>query len=260
MPAARINGTTLNYRIDGSDDAPPLLMSNSLGTNLHMWDWQLDEFTKDFRMIRYDSRGHGKSGVTEGAYSIEQLSKDALGLLDHLEVEKAYYCGLSKGGMIGQWLAANAPERFHRLAVCNTSAYMPQGATTWEARVKAVNEGGMEGIVDMVTNIWFTENFRTSDEAAVAKVREMILSTPPQGYCSCCWAIAGMDNREGNKTVSVPLLVVIGEHDISTPPDHGMAIADAIPGAESVTLNGAHLSNIEDTAGFNKSVLGFLKG
>ncbi len=259
MPEAMINGTSIYYQIDGSDDAPVLLMSNSLGTNLHMWDRQVEDFTKSFRLVRYDSRGHGKSGAPDGAYSIEMLANDALGLLDHLGIEKANYCGLSKGGMIGQWMAANAPSRFNRMVLANTSAYMPKGATTWEDRVNMIMDGGMKAGVDMITNIWFTENFQADDPEAILKVRDMILTTPPIGYCGCCWAIAAMDNRDSNKSVPVPVLVIIGEHDVATPPDHGAAIADAIPGATSVTLDGAHLSNIEDTAGFNKAVLEFLK-
>jgi 3-oxoadipate enol-lactonase len=260
MATAEINGTTINYRIDGPNDAPALLMSNSLGTNFGMWDPQVDDFTKSYRMIRYDSRGHGQSGAPDIAYSMEMLANDALGLLDHLGVDKAYYCGLSKGGMIGQWMAAHTSERFHRMVFANTSAYMPQGATTWEDRVNLVTGGGMNAIVDMVIKIWLTENFCTANPDTVANVREMILATPPEGYCGCCWAIAGMDNRATNKSVKVPVLVIIGEHDIATPPDHGAAIAEAIPNAQSVILDSAHLSNIEDAAGFNKAVLNFLNG
>lgn len=260
MPTAQINGITLNYQIDGPEDAPALLMSNSLGTNFQMWDSQVEDFSKAYRVIRYDSRGHGKSGAPDGAYSMEMLSNDALGLLDHLSIEKAHYCGLSKGGMIGQWMAAHTPHRFHRMVFANTSAFMPQGATTWEDRVNRVTSGGMNAIVDMVVDIWLTDNFRTAKPDIVSNVREMILATPPDGYCGCCWAIAGMDNRETNKTVEVPILVIIGEHDIATPPDHGAAIADSIPGAKTTILDGAHLSNIEDTAGFNNAVLNFLNG
>ncbi len=260
MAIAEINGTTINYQVDGPDDAPALLMSNSLGTNFRMWDSQVDDFTNSYKMIRYDSRGHGKSGAPDGAYSMEILASDALGLLDHLGVDKAHYCGLSKGGMIGQWMAAHTPERFHRMVFANTSSYMPSGATSWEDRVNTVTSGGMNAIVDMVVKIWFTEKFRDADPATVAAVRDMIMTTPPEGYCGCCWAIAGMDNRETNKTVKIPVLIIIGEHDVATPPDHGKAIADAIPGAQTAILNGAHLSNIEDTAGFNKAVLKFFNG
>lgn len=260
MPTAEINGTTINYQVDGSDDAPALLMSNSLGTNFNMWDDQVEDFTKSFRMIRYDSRGHGDSGAPDMAYSMEMLANDALGLLDHLGIGKAYYCGLSKGGMIGQWMANHAPERFHRMVFANTSAFMPQGATTWEDRVNRVTNGGMTEIVDMVVDIWFTDKFRGANPDTVTKVRKMILATPPEGYCGCCWAIAGMDNRATNRSVEIPVLVIIGEHDIATPPDHGAAIADAIPNAQTVILDGAHLSNIEDTTNFNKAVLTFLNG
>ncbi|MBZ0216653.1 MAG: 3-oxoadipate enol-lactonase [Fimbriimonadaceae bacterium] len=258
MPKIAINGANIHYEVNGRDDSPTLLMSNSLGTNLHMWDWQMDILTPHFRVIRYDSRGHGQSDAPDEDYSIEMLAGDELGILNHLNVEKTLYCGLSKGGMIGQWLGAHAPERIERLVLANTSAHMPEGMISWKDRVRKVRAESMTSIVDMVADIWFTKEFQAQDPEAIGKVREMILSTPPIGYGGCCMAIAGMDNRESNKTIRVPTLVIVGANDIATPPDHGAAIHAAIPDSKIVTLNGAHLSNIADAKGFNDALIEFL--
>lgn len=260
MPKAAINGINIYYEIDGKNDAPPLMMSNSLGTNLRMWDWQIDALTPHFRVIRYDSRGHGQSDAPNAHYSIEMLANDARGLLDHLGIDKTLYCGLSKGGMVGQWLGAHAPERIERLVLANTSSHMPEGQISWKDRYNKVRADGMTSIVDMVTDIWFTKEFQEDDPDAISKVRDMILTTPPIGYGGCCMAIAGMDNRESNKTISAPSLVIVGAYDIATPPDHGAAIHAAIPNSKIATLNGAHLSNISDADGFNDALLDFLIG
>jgi len=259
MPEAAINGIELHYEIDGPDDAPLLLMSNSLGTNLHMWDWQMAALTPHFRVIRYDSRGHGQSEAPDAHYTIEMLARDALGLLDHLGIEKTFYCGLSKGGMIGQWIGAHEPERIKRMVIANTSDYLPEEKVQWHDRVEMVRAQGMASIVDMVTDVWFTKAFQAKDPDAVAKIRDMILSTPPAGYGGCCMAISGMDNRESNKTVTVPTTVIVGAHDVITPPAHGETIHNAIEGSRLVTLDGAHLSNIADAEGFNKTLLEFFR-
>jgi len=257
MPIAEVNGTRLHYRFDGQEDAPVLLMSNSLGTDLHMWDGQVESFTQYFRLLRYDSRGHGKSAAPEGPYTIEMLSHDAIGLLDAVGVQRAHFCGLSKGGMVGQWLAVNAPGRINRLVLSNTSAYMPP-RSLWDARIEAVMTGGMEAITEAVVERWFSPDFRKTHREDVAKVRAMLLATPPVGYAGCCAAVRDMDQREMVSAITALSMVVVGSRDPATPPDHGQFLQRAIPGARLATLDAAHLSNIEAAAAFNQAVVTFL--
>lgn len=251
------NGIRLNYCLEGAEDAPVLMLSNSLGTNLHMWDWQRDAFARQFRLLRYDSRGHGRSDVPEGPYTMEMLGRDALALLDALEIEKANFCGLSKGGMVGQWLGAHAGERLERLALCNTSAHLPP-RELWDERISAVVARGMEPVVQGVVDRWFTTAFQDSRAEDVDKVREMILSTPPAGYAACCMAIRDMDQRADLANIEVPTLIIVGANDPATPPKLGQALHAAIAGSRIATLDAAHLSNVEDAANFTETVLGFM--
>lgn len=252
------NGISLNYCLDGPENAPVLMLSNSLGTNLHMWDWQQDAFARAFRLLRYDSRGHGRSDAPEGPYSIEMLGRDALGLLDALGIEKASFCGLSKGGMVGQWLGAHAGERLERLVLCNTSAHLPP-PELWEERIAAVLSGGMAPVVQGVVDRWFTPAFQQSHAGDVDKVREMILATPPAGYAACCMAIRDMDQRGDLGRIAVPTLIIVGANDPATPPSLGEALHAGISGSTLAALDAAHLSNIEDAANFTETVLAFLK-
>jgi 3-oxoadipate enol-lactonase len=236
---------------------PPLLFSNSLGTNLHMWDAQIDDFGRSFRIIRYDSRGHGRSDAPEGSYTIERLGRDALMVLDALGIERTYFCGLSKGGMVGQWLGANAPERIVRMAICNTAAHIP-APDLWNQRIEIALSKGMAPLRKGIIERWFTETFRESEPAEIDRVAEMVVTTPDVGYAACCAAIRDMDQREAIKTVTVPTLVVIGERDPATPPERGREIHGLIPGSRLAALDAAHLSNIEQTAAFNRTVIDFL--
>ncbi|HXK54996.1 MAG TPA: 3-oxoadipate enol-lactonase [Hyphomicrobiales bacterium] len=251
------NGTALNYSLEGREGAPVLMLSNSLGTNLHMWDWQRESFARHFRLLRYDSRGHGRSDAPQGPYSIEMLGRDALGLLDALGIERAHFCGLSKGGMVGQWLGANAGERLHKLVLCNTSAHLPP-RELWDERIAAVLSGGMAPVVQGVVDRWFTPAFQNSGARDVAKVRDMILATPPAGYAACCMAIRDMDQRAGLSRIATPTLIVVGADDPATPPPMGEALHSAIAGSMLVSLKAAHLSNIEAAAEFTTTVLEFL--
>src|SRR5262249_32581574 len=185
MPFIQANGVQLSYRLDGAPEAPLLLLSNSLGTELGMWDSQLAEFAKRFRVLRYDSRGHGGSEVLPGPYRIDDLGRDALALLDAVGVDRVRFCGLSMGGMVGMWLGSNAAERIERLVLCNTS---PQIGTPelWNSRIELVRRGGMEAITPAVLERWFTSGFRARAPQAVEKVRRMLLATPPEGYAASC--------------------------------------------------------------------------
>lgn len=259
MPSIDVNGTQINYRVDGPEQAPALLMSNSLGTNLNMWDWQIPDFAQHFRVVRYDARGHGGSAAPAGPYSIEMLAKDALGLLDALGISRANFCGLSMGGMVGQWIGTNAPERLDRLVLCNTSAHMPP-RNLWDARIDAALNKGMDSLVETVVDRWFSKTFQQSNPDDVAKVRAMILTTPGIGYAACCMAIRDMDQRDTIRAVSVPTLVIVGSKDPATPPDHGGLIHERITGSTLATLDAAHLSNIEARDAFTKTALSFLLG
>lgn len=251
------DGRRIAVRVDGAVDRPPLLLSNSLGTTFRMWDAQMPALSQAFRVIRYDSRGHGQSDAPAGDYSIARLAADALAVLDSLHIEKAAFVGLSKGGMVGQWLGAHAPERLTRLVLANTAAWMgpPQA---WQARIEAVLKDGMGAVTEAVLERWFTPGFRDAAPEAVAPVRDMLLATAPEGYAGCCAAIRDMDQRASLPAIRVPTLVIGGLQDPATPPAKAEEIAAGVADAKLVMLDAAHLSNIEQPEAFNAALVGFL--
>lgn len=252
------DGADIHYAADADDGRPALLLSNSLGTDLGMWDPQLAAARARFRVVRYDSRGHGRSAAPAGAYAIDRLGRDALELLDALAIERAAFCGVSKGGMVGMWLAANAGHRLVRAALCNTAAHLPP-ADLWDGRIAAATTQGMAALADGVVERWFTAPFRAREPATVARIKAMILATPPAGYAGCCAAVRDMDQRGDLPRIAVPTLVVAGDTDPATPPAMGEAVAAAIPGARfEVLADCAHLANIEQPAAFDAAVFGFL--
>lgn len=251
------DGCRIRYRLDGPSDAPVLMLSNSLGTPLEMWEPQVKGFAERFRVLRYDSRGHGASDAPPGPYTIERLGRDALALLDALGFSRASFCGLSMGGMVGMWLGVHAPERIDRLVLSNTAA-IQGSAELWNGRISAVRAGGMAAVADATIERWFTPAFRAAQRETIEAIRAMILSTPPEGYASCCAAIREMDQRSSLPRIGAPTLVVVGSSDSGTTPAQGEAIASAIPGAQLLTLDAAHLSNVEQAATFTDAVLRFL--
>ena len=257
MADMNIGDEIFNVEVEGPDGAPVLILSNSLGSNLHMWDPQIPELTKHFRVVRYDSRGHGKSAAPEGPYSLEQLGRDALAILDALGVEKASWMGLSKGGALGQWLLVHAPSRIERAVLANTAAKFGT-PDVWNERLRVVREHGLNGLVEGVIDRWFTKDFQGRDPDAVARIRESFIATPAIGYAACMSALRDVDLREAIRGVKTPVLVIVGRHDPATPPEAGREIAASIPGARLVELNAAHLSNIEDAEAFNRAVIDFL--
>jgi 3-oxoadipate enol-lactonase len=261
MTQIAANGTHLEVRIDGPEDGVPILLSNSLASALAMWEHQVAPLVAaGYRVIRYDSRGHGGSGVTEGPYSIELLADDALALLDSLGIERTHFCGLSKGGMVGQWLASHHGDRLHSTTLCDTAAYMG-GGQVWQERIDAVRAGGMAAVVDGTVERWFTPAGRERLTDDVAKVREMILATPPEGFCACAGAIMAMDQRESIRAVQVPTLVIVGEDDPGTPVEAAQLIHERIAGSRLVVLpEAAHFANVEQVEGFNAALLQFLQG
>lgn len=257
MGRVRVGEEHFNIVVDGDPAAPPLLLSNSLGTNLTLWDGQMPALTRHFRVIRYDSRGHGQSDAPRGPYSIWRLGRDALNVLDALEIEKAHFLGLSMGGMVGLWLLANAPDRIGRAVLANTAASMPP-PDHWNMRIRMARENGMAAIAPMVANLWFPTGFRERNPEAVARIQAMLAGTTAHGYAACCAALRDMDQRETIRSIRKPVLVIGGRYDQSTPPDRSRAVAAAIPDAKFLLLDTGHLSNIEAPEAFTAGAVEFL--
>jgi 3-oxoadipate enol-lactonase len=250
-----------------------LVFSNSLGATLHMWDAQVSALGEQFCMLRYDTRGHGQSSVTHGPYSIPQLARDLLDLLDHLDIDRVHFCGLSMGGMTGMWLAVNAPDRLNKLALTNTAAKIGT-ADGWNARIHAVQTGGMKSVVSPVIERWFTPAFRQSYPAVVAPAQRMLEDTDPVGYIANCAAVRDFDYRETLSAIHTPTLIISGTHDLAATPVEGQFLAHNIPGARLalphvtsqpdisafryVELPAAHISNIEAASQFTAALSNFL--
>lgn len=251
------DGCRIAYRFDGPEDAPVLLLSNSLGTTMAMWDPQVAALARHFRVLRYDSRGHGQSASPAGGYSMDRLGRDAVQLLDALDLQTVDFCGLSKGGMIGQWLGVRAPERIRKLILANTSAYMgpPSG---WQSRIDGVLANGMAPLVEASIARWFTPDFPDLEPAAVAPIRAMLAACDPQGYAGCCAAIRDMDMLPTTALIQSPTLVIAGTQDPSTSVDDGRWLADTVKNGRLVEVDAAHLSNVERPAEFAAAVLAFL--
>jgi 3-oxoadipate enol-lactonase len=259
MPRIEVNGVRLFYTLSGKADAPVLMMSNSLGTTLEMWQPQLAALESRFHLLRYDMRGHGKSDVTEAACSIGTLGQDVLSLLDELQIGKVHFCGLSIGGVIGQWLGANAPERLKSLVLCNTAARIGT-LESWNERIAAVEQGGVASIAQAVIQRWFTPAFRLASPGAVAPLQAMLLATNPRGYVLLCAALRDMDQRKLVESIRLPTYVIAGDHDPATTLEDAKFLQERIPGARLVPLPVAHISNVEAADQFNAAVIEFLQG
>jgi 3-oxoadipate enol-lactonase len=257
MPEINADGCNIHVEVEGPERAPVLMLSNSLGTNLHMWDEQVAPFTRHFRLLRYDRRGHGKSDAPKGPYSMEQLGRDVLAILDHLGIAKINWCGLSMGGMVGMWLGSQAPQRIDKLILSNTTAYFADKAM-WDARIKTVRENGLSAIVDANMERWFTNAFRERSPEAIARIREMFLSTNVDGYIGCGEAIRAMDHRPLLSKINAPTLVIAGRHDPTTTLEAGEFIAQHMPNARLAVLDTAHIANMEQPKEYADTVLGFL--
>jgi 3-oxoadipate enol-lactonase len=257
MPVIDADGCPIQVAIEGAERAPVLVMSNSLGTTHAMWEPQVPAFTQHFRLVRFDRRGHGRSGVPKGPYTMERLGHDVLALLDGLGIQKANWCGLSMGGMEGMWLGANAPERIERMVLSNTSSYFAD-KKGWNDRLALVREKGVPAFAAPNMERWFTKGFRERDPQAVAGVMKMFSATPLEGYLACGEAVRDMDHRALLPKIAVPTLVVAGRHDPATTLEACEYVRDHIPGASLAVLDAAHISNIEQPAQFNSAVLEFL--
>lgn len=258
MTICKLEEVSLAYRFDGRDDRPVLVLSNSLGTDMGMWDLQAPALSQHFRLLRYDSRGHGASTLAKPGFGIGAMAEDVLGLADRLGIDRFAFCGLSLGGLVGQYLGVRHGDRLTRLALCNTAPALPP-PENWEARAKAVREAGMTAIVEMAMQRFFSEGYRAKKEPIAARIRQTFLATDPEGYAGACLAIRDADFHAELGRIRTPTLAIGGALDISTPPAVGAeVIAASIPGAAKVVLEAGHISNVEQPAAFNRALLDFL--
>jgi 3-oxoadipate enol-lactonase len=258
MSVVKLGGNAFAIDVGGDDASPVLLLSNSLSCDSSMWDDQLARWSRRFRVVRYDPRGHGRSAAPPGPWRMDDLGRDALAVLDHLGIARAHFCGLSMGGMVGMWLLTHAPERIDRAVLANTSAHMGP-PELWNGRIKLAQEGGIEATVEPTVKRWFPAAFHASAPATIDRMREMIRRTSVAGYVGCCEAIRDMDQRESIRAIGRPTLVVIGANDPATTPEAGRGIHAAIPGAEVAVLEAAHISNVEQPEAFTQVVERFLE-
>ena len=252
------DGTRIAYRLDGEAGKPVLALSNSIGTTLHMWDRQVAALAEFFRVLRYDTRGHGASGVPAGAYSPERLGRDVVELLDALHIPRVHFLGLSLGGMTGQWLGVHCADRIERLILSNTASYLgPAGQ--WDERIAAVLQAkDMSDTAEVFLRNWFPARMLEAREPVVAEFRAMLLATDRQGLAGAYAAVRDTDLRRAIARIARPTLVIAGRHDTVTALSHGESIAATVPGAMLVVLPAVHLSNIECPDEFMAAVLGFL--
>jgi 3-oxoadipate enol-lactonase len=257
MPVIDADGTPINVEIEGRSDAQPLMLSNSLGTNLHMWDDQAAALSKHFRVIRYDQRGHGKSGAPEGPYSIERLGRDVIAVMNALDIKTTHFCGLSMGGMTAMWLARHAPARFDKLVLSNT-APKSQTPDSWNTRIRTVLNKGIGAIADTVLGIWFTKDFRERSPDTIKRMREMMVANDPKGYCGCCAAIRDMDQRWYVSDIKLPTLIIAGKQDNATPLSASEFMVSRIAGAKLIALDAGHIANVEQTSAYTAALEKFL--
>jgi 3-oxoadipate enol-lactonase len=234
------------------------MLSNSIGTDLHMWDAQAPEFAKHYRLVRYDRRGHGKSSAPKGPYTMEELGRDVLAVIDALKIKTMNWCGLSMGGMVGMWLGANAPERIEKLILSNTNDYYPD-KTFWNDRIKFVREKGLGPLVEANMARWFTKDWRDKNPAELARFTKMFLANDPEGYVSCGFAVRDMDHRPLLPRIKAPTLVIGGRDDQATTVAMAESMQARIPGAKLAVLEGAHIANAESGPAYTKTVLDFLR-
>jgi len=259
MPYAAVNGTKLYYRIDGAANrtAPWLVLSNSLGSDVSMWTPQLVAFSKHFRVLRYDARGHGRSDVPAGPYTIEQLTLDVTDLMDHLGIERAHFAGVSMGGLTGVGLGARFANRIDRLVLCNTAAKIGT-PEVWEPRAARARSEGMAALADAVLPRWFTPAFIEGNPLVLAQARDVLVHTDGEGYASNCDALNKADLRGEARAIKAPTLVISGTHDLAATPAQGRELAESVPGARYVELDASHISNVELADAFTQTVTDFL--
>ena len=257
MPFLKHVDVRLHYEFEGPREKPVVVFSNSLGTDLSMWDSQATVMAKRFHVLRYDTRGHGQTSVTAGPYRIDQLANDVIALFDALEIKRAHFCGLSMGGQTGIWLGAHQADRIDRLVLCNTGAKIGN-PELWAARIEGVRKGGMKTVATAVMERFLSPEFRGQNAEITAALQQKLERISPEGYVACCQAIRDADLTADLGAIRAPVLVIAGSKDPSTPPALGQFIRDHVRGAQYAELPSAHLSNIEAREEFNAELVRFL--
>lgn len=257
MPILKNKDVNINYATFGDKDKPALIFSNSLGTTYQMWQPQIKALQKDYFIITYDTRGHGKSSTPVGPYTLAQLGQDVIDLLDYLEIEKAFFCGLSMGGLTGQWLAIHSSNRFHHMMLCSTAAKLGE-RTAWQDRAQLVREKGLNPIAKTAASRWFTSNFIDNHPDTVTQLSNELAAGSAEGYASCCEALAVADTRDQLKSIAVSITVIAGSEDPITTIDDGQYMVNHIPNAVLDTIDASHISNIEQPEAFNQFIRQYL--
>jgi 3-oxoadipate enol-lactonase / 4-carboxymuconolactone decarboxylase len=258
MPFVTVNGLRTFYRLEGKESLPMLVLSHSIGTDHGLWELQMQDLLLHFQVLRYDIRGHGASDAPDGDYSIEQLGRDFLGLAEALKLGKFSFCGLSLGGAIGQWIAVHAPELLSALILASTSPRIGS-VESWSTRIKAVRDGGMSSIAELAMGRFFSPKSIAESRTYVQSIRSVFVSTGAEGYIGCCAALRDCDFSDKLKDIHTPTLVIVGDHDVSTPwAGNGEVLAQRIPGAQAVRFPGAHLLNLETPKSFTTAICEFL--
>lgn len=248
----------IHYQIDGPQDAPVIVLSNSLGTSLSMWEPQLAALTQQFRVLRYDTHGHGQT-TKRGKVTLAQLGEDVISLLDHLNIAKAHFCGISMGGLTGIWLARFAPERFFSVSVANTAAKIGE-QSAWLSRARTVREEGMDVVAAGSADRWFTRAFLQHEPETVEQLVHQLARSEAEGYAECCEALAAADLRGEVTEIRVPMLIIAGEHDPVTTVADADFLHQHVPGSQTITLCASHLSNVEAAAAFTEALAAFVRG
>jgi 3-oxoadipate enol-lactonase len=259
MPSIRIDDIDLFYQVNGDSAHPVLVFSNSLGTDLTMWDEQAKALSKDFFVVRYDTRGHGRSSVGSEPVTLGLLGRDVLALLDHLKIDRAHFCGISMGGMTGQWLGIHAAQRFDRFVLANTAAQI--GTTEgWHMRSGQVRREGMDGVADGAAGRWFTPQFAADHPAVVSRMIGKLREQSPVGYANCCDALAHADLRTTVQGITNPVLVIAGRQDPVTTVADAEWLAACVAKGRVHELDASHISSVEACAAFTSSLQEFLAG
>jgi 3-oxoadipate enol-lactonase len=257
MAEVTADGCRLWYDVSGSADAPAVLLSHSLGATADLWAPQIEPLARHFCVIRYDTRGHGRSAAQGDAFTLDRLGRDALAVLDAVGASRAHVCGISIGGMTAMWLAINAPERVKRIVAANTAARI--GTTElWESRISEARSAGLGGLADGSMARWFTDAYRAAHADTVSRFRRGMTSCAVDGYVGCAAALRDADLRDHVAAIAAPTLIITGSHDPSTPPEAGRWLAQHIENSRLLELPSAHISNVEQAAAFTRAVVGFL--
>ncbi len=254
------NGIQINYELSGQDGSPAVVLSHSLGTSLEMWNPQIAALEPHYRVLRYDTRGHGGSEAPAQHYTLNQLAEDAVSLLDVLGIDGIHFVGLSMGGMIGQCLALNYGNRLRSLVLCDTAALIPQGAQpVWQERIDTARENGIQALVESTLQRWFTPSYLDQNPPQVQLIRKLFLSTPLAGYIGCSEAIRSLNYLEQLAEIKIPTLIIVGRDDPGTPVAAAQAMHKRITDSKLVVLDSAaHLSNVEQSEAFNQSLMKFI--